>query len=113
VNIPQALADLLNKVDDGWTVFAHMIPTRIFRVVARNDFKAFQVQKFTRTNKDNLNPKGSWHSESPVWYDPTPGAMLQTACTAALKIQRDFILKNNKKMEDRVDAEIRRRGIKT
>jgi hypothetical protein len=113
MNIPQALADLLNKVDDGWTVFAHMIPTRIFRVVARNDFCAFQVQQFTRTNRDNFNPKGTWHSVSPVWFDPAPGAMLQTACTTALKIQREFILKNNKKQEARVDAELKRRGIQT
>ena len=33
MNISQALADLLNKTDAGWIVFAHMVPTRIFRIM--------------------------------------------------------------------------------
>lgn len=99
MNIPQALADLLNKADPGFVVFAHMMPTRIFRVVASDGshpdkpaFCTFRVEQFTRTNKDNLNPKGSWHTLS-THGSPTPGEMLDTAFQAAIKAQNDFVAK--------------------
>lgn len=108
MNIPQALADLLNKTDAGWIVFAHMVPTRIFRITAHESFQTFRVEQFTRTNKDNLNPMGAWHTLS-THGSETPGAMLQTACTAALKAQNDFRVKMQKRVEAKVDAEIRKR----
>ena len=108
MNIPQALADLLNKTDPGWIVFAHMVPTRIFRIIAREDFKTFRIEQFTRTNKDNFKPMGSWHTLS-THGSETPGAMLQTACTAALKAQNDFRVKMQKRVEAKVDSEIKRR----
>ena len=107
MNIPQILADLLNKTDAGWIVFAHMVPTRIFRITAHESFKTFRVEQFTRTNKDNLNPKGAWHTLS-THGSETPGAMLQTACTASIKTQNDFLAKMQKKIEVR-DDEIRKR----
>lgn len=90
MNIPQVLADLLNKTDPGFIVFAHMIPTRIFRIAAHENFCTFRVEQFTRTNKDNFNPKGSWHTLS-THGSETPGAMLDAACKAAMKAQSDFI----------------------
>jgi hypothetical protein len=111
VNIPQALADLLNKTDAGWIVFAHMVPTRIFRITAHESFKTFRVEQFTRTNKDNITPSGTWHTLS-THGSETPGAMLQAACTAALKAQNDFRAKMQKRVEARVvDDEIRKRQL--
>ncbi len=97
MNIPQALADLLNKTDPGFIAFAFSHPTRIFRVAAAVDFKTFRVEQFTRTNKDNMNPKGSWHTLS-THGSETPGMMLDPACKAMLKAQKDFIGKLTKRM---------------
>ena len=107
MNIPQALADLLNKTDAGWIVFAHMVPTRIFRLTAHESFKTFRVEQFTRSNKDNFNPQGAWHTLS-THGSETPGAMLQAACSAAIKSQNDFLAKMQKKVEAR-DDEIRKK----
>ena len=90
MNIPQALVELLNKTDESFIVFAHMVPTRVFRVCASLNFCTFRVEQFTRTNKDNFNPKGSWHTLS-THGSETPGAMLDTACKAAMAAQKNFI----------------------
>jgi hypothetical protein len=96
LNIPPPLVDLLNKTEPGWIVFAHMVPTRIFRVAAHETFKTFRVEQFTRTNSDNMNPQGTWFTKSTHGSD-VPGQMLKTACDAATKAQNDFIAKMNKK----------------
>lgn len=110
MNIPQALADLLNKTDEGWIVFAHMVPTRVFRVAAHESLKTFRVEQFTRTNKDNITPRGEWHTLS-THGSETPGMMLDTAFKAAVKAQDSFRAKMQKKIEAQVDAEIRKRKL--
>ncbi len=110
MNIPHALAELLNKTEPGWFVFAHMVPTRIFRIIATENFCSFRVEQFSRTNKDNFNPRGTWRTIS-AHTDQIPGRMCQTACNAAIKTQNDFISKMQKKMERRVDEAIRQRNL--
>jgi len=97
MNIPQALADLLNQTDPGFVAFVFAHPTRIFRVSAKQDFCTFRVEQFTRTNKDNMNPRGSWHTLS-THGSEMPGMMLDTACKAMIKAQFDFINKLTKRL---------------
>ena len=97
MKIPQALADLLNKTDEGFICFAFMWPAKVIRVIAKKDFTTFRVERFTRTNTDNADPKGSWHTLS-THGSETPGMMLDPACKAMLKAQKDFIGKLTKRM---------------
>lgn len=107
VNIPQPLIDLLNKTDHGYVVYAHMVPTRIFRIVRSENWCTFRVEQLHRTNRDNLSPKGTWATVS-THGDAQPGAMLQTACLAAKKAQEDFQIRLQKKLDARIQEQVRR-----
>jgi|SRR6185312_3599622 len=97
MNVTQAVADLLNKTEPGWRVYAHMIPTRIFRISVKDGDCTFRVEQMTRTNRDNLNPKGDWRTLS-THGSETPGMMLAAAQKAASEAQKHFI----KKMQTRM-----------
>jgi hypothetical protein len=96
VNISPAMVGLLNRVDDGYVPFAFMVPLRVVRVIASINFKTFRVEQFVRTNKDNFEPRGSWHTLS-THGSETPGAMLNTAMQAAAKAQADLRAKVERK----------------
>ncbi len=98
MKIPQALADLLNKTDEGFICFAFMWPAKVIRVIAKKDFTTFRVERFTRTNTDNADPKGSWHTLATLG-DPTPGMMLGRAMEAAVKEQKDLIAREQRKAQ--------------
>lgn len=102
MNIPKALADLLNKTDPGWVVFAFMVPTRVFRITAKDDFCTFRIERFKRTNRDNLNPQGSWGTISTHSNQP-----LKLIYETALRTQKDFVDKMHRK-KARTDAEMAR-----
>ena len=91
-SLPQSLVDLLNKVEPDRLVFCHMVPTRIFRVSVNKEFKTFRVEQLTITNKDRMNPHGSWHTLS-THGSETPGVMLSKAMETAIVAQKDFIIK--------------------
>lgn len=103
MNIPKALADLLNKADPGFTPFAFALPTRVFRIARSDNACTFRVEQFVRTNKDNLNPQGTWRTIS-THGSETPWGMCQTACTALVKTQTDFINKMNARMNAQAAA---------
>lgn len=96
----KALADLLNKADPGFVVFAHMMPTRIFRISASENFCTFRVEQLTLTNSDRLTPKGSWRTLSTHGSD-APGAKLAETFLVAQKAQNAFVAKMQKRMASR------------
>ncbi len=96
MKIPQALADLLNKTDEGFICFAFMWPAKVIRVIAKTDFTTFRVERFKRTNRDNIDPKGSWHTLATLG-DPMPGMMLGRAMETAMKEQNDLIAREERK----------------
>jgi hypothetical protein len=97
VNLPPSLTELMNKVDDGYVVFAHFVklysagPGRIgwmrfIRVIATTNFQTFRVEQLVRTNTDNFNAQGTWRTLS-THGGQTPGEMLDTAMQAAAAAQ--------------------------
>ena len=98
MNIPPALVNLLNKTDEGFICFAFMWPAKVLRVTAKADFTTFRVQRFTRTNRDNADPKGSWHTLVTLG-DEVPGMMLGRAMEAAMKEQKDLIEREERKAQ--------------
>ena len=106
MRIPPALATLLNKTDDGFICFAFMWPVKVIRVSAKADFTTFRVERFTRTNMDNADPKGSWHTLVTLG-DEVPGMMLGRAMEAAVKEQQDLIAREQRKAQRRMPQIIR------
>jgi len=108
MNIPQALVELINKTEPNFIGFAYALailpgppPRTVFlplRISAHVDFKTFRVEQLTRTNKDNQNPQGSWHTLSTHGTD-VPGQMLATAFQALFKAQKDFVGKLNSRVQ--------------
>lgn len=90
--ISPGMVALLNKSAPGFVVYAHMVPTRIIRVSADENFCTFRVEQLVRANKDNMNPLGEWRTLS-THGSPNPGVMLETAMAAGFKAQRDLVNK--------------------
>jgi hypothetical protein len=89
MNISPGLASLLNQVDPPFRVFCHMVPLRVVRVTTDENFCTFRVEQLVRTNKSNIDPKGSWRTIS-THGSPKPAYMLREAMNAAVKAQHDL-----------------------
>jgi hypothetical protein len=106
VNIPSPLVKLLNRVDEHYIVVCHFVPTRIIRVTAHESFKTFRVEQLVRTNKDNLQPQGTWRTLS-THGGEIPFEAFPSVMNAAKKAQDDLREKIKTKM-DRVRKKILR-----
>lgn len=103
MKISPALMALLNRTDDGFICFAFMWPSKVIRVVAKADFTTFRVERFTRTNSDNADPKGSWHTLATLG-NGVPGVMLGRAMEAAITEQKDLIAREQRKGQKLIKA---------
>lgn len=86
----QALAELLNRTDPGFVVFAHMFPMRIFRVSCTVDFKTFRVERFRQHNKDPNDPRGAWQTLATLGHE-MPGMKLDETFKFAIAEQQKYI----------------------
>lgn len=93
-----AMAELLNKVEDGQHIILHMVPTRIIRVIAIDStFRTFRVEQLVEhVGNSPLAPKGMWkpistHGSETPWesYGPATeaGWQAQRQLIAALKVR--------------------------
>jgi hypothetical protein len=101
--LPPALITLLNKTDAGYIPYAFMVPTRVIRVIATENFCTFRVEQLIRHNSNNLDPKGTWSTLS-THGSETPGMMLNAAMKAGFEAQN----KLRAKLQSRVK---KKRGI--
>lgn len=99
--LPPSLVELMNKVDDGYIVFAHFVKPfitgprrlgwmRFIRVIASKNFQTFRVEQLVRTNSDNFKAEGTWRTLS-THGGETPGGMLETAMLAAKAAQDKLV----------------------
>ncbi len=108
-----ALVNLLNRASLRERVIAHMVPTRVLRIVglyAQTDFRVddnspeyvchtFRVEQLIEhSGMGGPDPRGEWKTLTTHHNDKQPGAALAAAFEAASKAQRDLIYKLRKRM---------------
>jgi hypothetical protein len=122
-----ALVALLNKASARERVIAHMVPTRVIRIVGlyaigdvsiaddicdtagfapRVEYKCntFRVEQLIEHGGFGTHtPRGEWRTLTTHHHD-TPGAALGAAFDAAMKAQKDLIYKLRKKMVEQQQA---------
>jgi hypothetical protein len=89
---------LMNKAEPDFIVFAHFVPTRIFRVTAHKNFIRFRVEKLSVTSKPGMPIMGNWHTVRAL-AGQKPGEMLNQAMQEGAQAQHDFIQQRMKKQQ--------------
>lgn len=97
-----SMEKLLNAVDGPGRIVAHMVPTRIIRVLdVKNDGRTFRVEQLVEhSGFGGPDPRGAWKTLSTHWNDIAGGA-LGVAFNAAFKEQHNLIAKLKRRIAQR------------
>ena len=101
---------LLAKVDDGYVVVCHAVPTRILRIVRRenSDWQSFRLEQLVEhSGFGGQSPRGEWKTLS-MHNSLIPGGALKDAFAALAKAQADLVNKLRQRMAAR--AQMARNG---
>ena len=100
---PNAMMEaLLNHVEGNGRIVAHMVPTRIIRIIdAANDGHTFRIEQLVEHGGfGSATPRGAWKTLS-THNNAVAGGALGVAFQAAFKAQHDLVAKLKKRIANR------------